>query len=337
MKEVSTGIFLIKEKGVIKLRKPAVNIYIIAGDGDGLIFDAGYGDKKTIKNVIQEIETIRRLYKSQNRNFKLKRIMPSHTHPDHFSGLYLLRKYLDLEVVLTEKMAEIIKNKKAYRKFREPDFLEDLFLIKKSWSRIKTKIVDFFHWFFYKWAFGIKFIIKPDAIVEENSEILINNEKWKIIPFPGHAIDHISLYNEKRGILLSGDNIIKNVTTWLGPPNSNIQSYLDSLEMLKNLPNLNLALAAHGRPIKNPIRRIEEIIIHRKERTQQVIEVINHFSEIGITPNEIIEELYPQGGKIIQRIGRGWVCLTLKMLQEKNLVKKEILKKSIKFYPTNKI
>ena len=107
--------------------------------------------------------------------------------------------------------------------------------------------------------------------------------------------------------------------------------------MLKNLPNLNLALAAHGRPIKNPIRRIEEIIIHRKERTQQVIEVINHFSEIGITPNEIIEELYPQGGKIIQRIGRGWVCLTLKMLQEKNLVKKEILKKSIKFYPTNKI
>ena len=96
MKEISPGIFLIKEKGSIKLRKPPVNIYIIAGEQDGLIFDAGYGDKKTIKYVIEEIEKIKALYASQNKNFKLTKVLSSHMHPDHFAGLYLLRKHLGI-------------------------------------------------------------------------------------------------------------------------------------------------------------------------------------------------------------------------------------------------
>ena len=107
--------------------------------------------------------------------------------------------------------------------------------------------------------------------------------------------------------------------------------------MIKNLPNLKLLLAAHGRPIKNPIRRVEEVIVHRKERTKQVIGIVNKYPEEGITPKELIEELYPQGAKIIQRIGRGWVCLTLKLLEERNLVTHVKEKKKIKFYPTNKI
>ncbi|TFG27643.1 MAG: MBL fold metallo-hydrolase [Promethearchaeota archaeon] len=338
MKEVSPGIFLIKEKGSIKLRKPPVNIYIISGEQDGLIFDAGYGDKKTIKYVIKEIEKIKALYTSQNKNFKLKKVLPSHTHPDHFSGLYLLRKYVGLDIILTKKMAEVIKNKKVYRQFREPDLLEDLYLIVPFMGRIKSKILDFFHWILYKWAFGIKFLDNPDEIIEENTDISVNNENWKVIHLPGHAVDHIALYNEKRGILLSGDHIIKNVTTWLGPPNSNIKSYLDSLEIkIKNLPVLKLILPAHGRPIKNPIRRVEEIILHRKERTQQLISIINDKGENGITPTQIIQILYPQGAKIINRIGRGWVCLTLRMLEEENRVTHIQCKKKIKFYPANKI
>jgi len=337
MKELSPGIFIIKEKGVIKRRKPPVNIYVIAGNNDGLIFDAGYGDKKTIKFVIEEIEEIKAYYKSQNKGFKLTRILPSHTHPDHISGLYKLSKYLGLKVILTKKMAEIIKNKKSYRSAREADLLKDLFLIKNFWSRVITKIKDYFHWTFFKFAFGIKFLDSPDEFIEENTIILINNESWTVIPSPGHAKDHISLYNKDRGILLSGDNIIKSLTTWIGPPGSDIGSYLNSLDVIKNLPNFKLVLPAHGRSIKNPLRRVEEIINHRKERTKQVIGIVNNSPDKGITPTELIDELYPQGAKIIQRIGRGWVCLTLKLLEEQNLVTHAIVNKKIKFYPTNKL
>jgi len=207
MKEISPGIFIIKEKGVIKRRKPPVNIYIIAGNSDGIIFDAGYGDKKTLKSVIEEIEEIKALYTSQNKEFRLNRILLSHTHPDHISGLYKLKKAFGLNVILTKKMAKIIQNKKDYRSAREADLLEDLFLIKKFWSRTLTKIKDFFRWYFFKFAFGIKFLDKPDELIEEDAELVINNEVWEIIPSPGHAKDHISLYNRNRGILLSGMRI----------------------------------------------------------------------------------------------------------------------------------
>ena len=337
MKEIAPDIFIIKEKGIIKLRKPPVNIYIIGGNTDGLVFDAGYGDKKTIKSVVKEIEEIKSYYKSQNKQFKLTRILPSHTHPDHISGLFKLAKKFGLKVILTKAMAEIIKDKKSYRYAREADLLEDLFLIKKIWSRTLTKIKDFVHWIFFKFAFGIKFIDQPDEYIEEDSNISINNEAWEVISSPGHAKDHISLYNKNRGILLSGDNIIKSVTTWIGPPGSDIKSYLNSLEKIKNLPNFKLVLPAHGRSIKRPIRRVEEIINHRNERTKQVIGIVNKYPEKGMTPTELINELYPQGAKIIQRIGRGWVCLTLKMLEENNLVRREINKKEVRFYPTNNL
>ena len=337
MKEISPGIFIIKEKGVIKLRKPPVNIYIVAGNNDGLIFDAGYGDKKTIKYVIKEIEEIKALYKSQNKEFRLTRILPSHTHVDHISGLYKLRKKLGLKVILTKHMAKIIKNKKAYRATRQADLLEDLYLIKNFWSRAIMKIKDSFHWIFFKFAFGIKFLDNPDELIDKDTEILINKEIWKVIPSPGHAKDHISLYNTNRGILLSGDNIIKSLTTWIGPPGSDIGSYLSSLELIKNLPNFKLVLPAHGRSIKNPIRRVEEIITHRKERTKQVFRIVNKYPEKGITPTELIDELYPQGAKIIHKLGRGWVSLTLKLLEEQNLVTHVKEKNVIKFYPTNKI
>jgi glyoxylase-like metal-dependent hydrolase (beta-lactamase superfamily II) len=233
-------------------------------------------------------------------------------------------------------MAGIIKNKKTYRRFREADLLEDLFLIKKFWSRALTKIKEYFHWFVYKFAFGIKFVNNPDELIEDNTEIVINSESWKIIPTPGHAVDHISLYNEKKGVMLSGDNVIKNVTTWLGK-NSDIADYVNTIKRIRDLPNLKLLLPAHNRPIKNPKKRAQEILIHREERTEQVLEIVNKNPENGITPSQIIEELYPQGAKIIQRIGRGWVCLTLKMLKEKNLVTYVREKKQIKFYPTNKL
>ena len=54
------------------------------------------------------------IYKEKNKEFKLTRILVSHCHPDHFSGLKRLRKALEIKVSLTKKSAEIIKNKKSY-------------------------------------------------------------------------------------------------------------------------------------------------------------------------------------------------------------------------------
>ncbi|MFX0136592.1 MAG: MBL fold metallo-hydrolase [Candidatus Hodarchaeota archaeon] len=333
MFEVYPDIFLIKEKGALGAAKPPENIYVIAGS-DGIIYDAGYGTKKAIKHVFKELKEIEDYYKAQNREFRLTRILPSHSHPDHFSGLKRLRDSLGLQTILTKKMADVIRDKENFYKSFEADDFEDYLRIRK---KLKSKIRNFLRLLgsklFYQRMYGVTFLDDPDEIIEENSEILINGEIWKIFPSPGHCKDHISLYNEQKGVLFSGDNVLRSITTWLGPPESNIDDYIASIEQFQKLPNLKLILSAHGSPIANPHERLDEILKHRKEREQQVLNIIRENSERGISPKFIIKTIYPNESKFLHTVARGWVVLTLKKFENKNLIRRHVTRNKILFFP----
>ena len=336
MQEVYPDIFLIKEKGTFGAIKPPENIYILAGS-DGIIFDAGYGTKKAVEYLIKEIKRIEQIYKENNQEFKLTRILVSHCHPDHFSGLKRIRKALGINITLTKKSAEIIKNKKNFSKSFETDAYEDYFRVRKNISRrIINSLRNVGSRIFYHRIYGVSYIDSPDEIIDSNSEIMINGELWKIFPSPGHALDHISLYNEEKGILFSGDNILRSITTWLGPPNCNLADYMNSIESIQKLPNLKLILAAHGSPIENPKERIAEILLHRKEREEQVLNIIYNNDINGISPKDIIITIYPQDSRFLHQVARGWIVLTLKKLEEKNLIKRKDTKKKILFFPIEK-
>lgn len=336
MEEVIPGIFLIKEKSGFERIKPSENIYVIAGP-DGLIFDAGFGNKKVVKFFIKEINKIEQMYSENKEDFKIARILVSHGHPDHFAGLKRIKNSLGVKIVLTEKTADIIKNKKSFMKSFNADSYEDYLIIQKGFRyRIRSFLEKLMYSFFFKRIYGLSFIANPDEIIKVNTEISINGENWKVFPSPGHAIDHISLYNEEKGVLLSEDNVLSK-TTWLGPPNCCISDYIESVETIQKLLNLKIILAAHGAIINNPRERTIEILKHRKERTQQVLDIIKEFTENGTSPDEIIQKLYPNKKKMRTEIARGWVCLTLKMLEEQNVIKRIEGKKEIKFYSTNKL
>jgi glyoxylase-like metal-dependent hydrolase (beta-lactamase superfamily II) len=176
------------------------------------------------------------------------------------------------------------------------------------------------------------FITQVDELIENESQININGEDWEVIASPGHSSDHISLYNEEKGVLLSGDNVLKSITTWLGPPNSDINAYIKTIQHIQDLPNLNIILPAHGDRISNPQQRIKEILAHRKERTAQTLQIINENRDKGIRPGDIIKALYPDANKVMREFARGWVCLTLKYLEEQNKITRKEEKNHIRFY-----
>ena len=335
MKEVYPGIFLIKEKGTFGAIKPPENIYVLAGP-DGIIFDAGYGTRKAVKHLISELGKIAKIYKDQNKEYKLSRILVSHCHPDHFSGLKRIRKALGVSISLTKKSAEIIKDKKSFNKSYKTDAFEDYLRVRRKITRrIINVLRNVGSRLFYQRIYGLSYIDDPEEILDENTEIIINGEVWKIFPSPGHAIDHISLYNEEKGILFSGDNILRSITTWLGPPNCEIEEYINSIETIQKLPNLKLVLPAHGSPIENPKERIEDILLHRKEREKQVLKIIYNNPDKGISPKDIIKAIYPENSRFLHQVARGWVVLTLKMLEGENLIKRKETKKKILFSPVD--
>ncbi len=311
MKELARDLFVITEKGRLSTFMPAVNLYVLAGS-DGLVFDAGYGTRSLVDQAASEIEAIRSHFDAEGRPFRVARILPSHAHPDHISGLRELRKRLGLTIVLGEATAEIIRSKKdynrTYNEYREPSFAGH----RGPAGMVSESLKRAFLYVLYNYCYGKSFIPDPDEIIRGEGDISVNGETWRVMLTPGHASDHLSLYSPSRGALLGGDNILPHVTTWLGPPDSNLERYVATLERIAGLDPLDVIYPAHGKPITSPRRRIDQLLAARRRRTDQIMKLVR--SSDGITMDDIIAGLYLKRVAVISDLGRGWVILTLQKL-----------------------
>jgi endoribonuclease LACTB2 len=108
---------------------------------------------------------------------------------------------------------------------------------------------------------------------------------------PGHARGHLCFYDARRGFLLSGDNVLSVTNTVLiAPPEGDMKDYLQSLERMKNLPNLRFLCGSHGPAAIDARARIEEYIAHRLEREKQILQAIENGAQ---TAREIAAQIYP--------------------------------------------
>jgi glyoxylase-like metal-dependent hydrolase (beta-lactamase superfamily II) len=105
----------------------------------------------------------------------------------------------------------------------------------------------------------------------------------------GHAQGLLAFYDAEFGFLISTDNVVGTGTVVIADPEGNMRDYLQTLERLKNLPNLKHLCGSHGSAIFDAKSKIEEYILHRLEREKQVIEAIENGAK---TPEEIAEKVY---------------------------------------------
>ncbi len=111
----------------------------------------------------------------------------------------------------------------------------------------------------------------------------------KALHTPGHARGHLCFYDETHGFLLSSDNVVGTGSVLIAPPEGNMCDYLDSLERMKNLPNLRFLCGSHGSAIFDAKAKIESYIAHRLEREQKILEAM---ADGAKTPREIVEKVY---------------------------------------------
>lgn len=319
MEEVARDIYQITEKGAYGAMKPPVNCYVIAGE-NGLVYDAGYGNAGAVRSFVEQFRAIERRCLGKGIPFNVTRILPSHAHPDHFSGLAAISKTLGLSILLTPEMHAIIKSRNAYRhsyRFDERGH-EKQHSAAAEW--IKNRTVRPAVSRMYERLYGTKFIMRADELVDPETIIDIGGREWRILHSPGHSSDHITLYDPERGILFAGDNILRSITTWLGPPKSDLSAYCSSLKRILELPKLELILSSHGSPITHPRERIREILEWREERTRQVLDIVRREGRNGITLRNLLRFLYEKESWVKYRIAEGWVMVTLDHLEKQGLV-----------------
>ncbi|MBI3724857.1 MBL fold metallo-hydrolase, partial [bacterium] len=87
---------------------------------------------------------------------------------------------------------------------------------------------------------------------------------------PGHAVGHLAFLEETSGSVVAGDLVAGFGWIIIDPPEGDMAVYLRSLERLKSL-GARLVYPAHGPPITDASRKVDEYVGHRLAREAKVL------------------------------------------------------------------
>src|SRR5690606_24568350 len=118
---------------------------------------------------------------------------------------------------------------------------------------------------------------------KEGEKVQIGKLEYEIFFTPGHSDGLIVFFNKEKSVLLSTDHILPkitpNISYWFHGDSNPLQSYLASLESIKQL-NIEYVISSHGEPFYDANKRIDEIILHHEERLEDTLRSISEPSTV---------------------------------------------------------
>lgn len=106
--------------------------------------------------------------------------------------------------------------------------------------------------------------------------VSIGGRVWHCIAGYGHAPEHMALYCDALGLLISGDMVLPRISTNVSvydvePESDPLAQFLDSLERYLPLPEETLVLPSHGKPFKGLHERVRQLQQHHEDRLADVL------------------------------------------------------------------
>ncbi|MGD9598392.1 MAG: MBL fold metallo-hydrolase [Steroidobacteraceae bacterium] len=103
--------------------------------------------------------------------------------------------------------------------------------------------------------------------LRDGGTLVIGEHRWALRAGEGHSPEHIALYCEELGILLSGDQLLGRITPNVGvlpfePEANPLEDWLASLDRIAELPDETLVLPAHELPFHGLRTRAAELQQH---------------------------------------------------------------------------
>lgn len=99
------------------------------------------------------------------------------------------------------------------------------------------------------------------------------DQRWQVLHTPGHAPGHVCLLERHSKTLVVGDMVASVGTILVAPDDGDMAEYIDQLERLAGM-HANLALPAHGDPIRAPTALFERYVAHRRMREEKIVAVL---------------------------------------------------------------
>lgn len=129
---------------------------------------------------------------------------------------------------------------------------------------------------------------EPDETIEDNDLLSVPGLTIRALHTPGHISNHLCFALEEERALFTGDHIMGWATTVVAPPDGDMTSYMDSLDLLLRRDDV-IYYPTHGAPITEPRAFVEAVKQHRLARDRAILDALAN----GIrTIREIVETVY---------------------------------------------
>ncbi|HKW71781.1 MAG TPA: MBL fold metallo-hydrolase [Candidatus Dormibacteraeota bacterium] len=263
--------------GVFELRLPIpfedglVNVFLFPDGNEADMLDCGM-------NSEESVETIHRAT-SQLGATRLRRLVVTHIHPDHYGAagtlaggpgladLYIHRlevplvqpRYVELEHLVDEVRRYLLVN-------GVPG--EEAEVLSNSQRALSQ-------------------VVKPaEASVQLDGaeSVEMGTRRLRVEWTPGHSPGHICLHDDRDGLLFAGDHILPELSPNIGlHPQSTpdpLHEYLDGLRRMAALHPRHV-YPAHGRPFTDAGARVNELVAHHHRRLDQILELLGREEKSG--------------------------------------------------------
>ncbi|MEZ4631507.1 MAG: MBL fold metallo-hydrolase [Deinococcales bacterium] len=118
-----------------------------------------------------------------------------------------------------------------------------------------------------------RYALKSLMALQDTRKLQVGDVSVESLHTPGHSPGHLSFYLPHDEIVLAGDLLSANSSTWVGVPEGDVSAFLASLDRLAALKLKQIA-CGHGEVIGQPYERLRAVREHRLAREAEVLGVL---------------------------------------------------------------
>lgn len=262
-----------------------VNTYALEDDRGFAIVDPGLPGEPSWK-MLQE-----RMVAAGIPLHRVHTVVVTHSHPDHFGGAGLLAEESGAQVMASTHFRtwwDPNDNDEELEEAEDGDEVDDdvqriagrrtQFGRPTPWggrterlppervAEIERNRDEALRWFR---------VPQVSLRVDDADRVQLAGREWVGLFTPGHTNDHLCLYDQEEGVLLSGDHVLPTITPHISGliEDDPLKLYVDSLDRVAALPDLKVVLPAHGQVFQDLPKRVDEIKEHHVDRLQHLRDI----------------------------------------------------------------
>ena len=249
-----------------------VNVYLLRDGETFTLIDTGLQTEESRQALNEKLAALKVPVD------RIKRILITHIHPDHFGLAGELRERAEAELVIHRLEVALMEPRYA----RAEDLVRDVadWLSKNGVPPAEAEFVKTASMA----AREFVSVVEPDTLLEGAERLPIDETELEVVWTPGHSPGHCCFYWPARRVLFSGDHLLPKISPNIGlHPQSGadpLDDYLASLARIRRL-EVELVLPAHGEPFSDHRERIAAITQHHDERKAAVVNLARDGAKSG--------------------------------------------------------